>query len=193
MKKGKDYDLIREWVEKVHKRLHDPRDKGLCNELSKDGKKWRHSFPPRGLMSMDVDEIQALFRLFSLDELKPVKYGGSCSTCVHGQNVSSSSGLWPMIEDCSNCRSPAHPYHLPAKTWLEKANAIKKKEVFKIPCGGHIPIYVERLQKNMEEGGPWEYYERGNFVYRVSDDRRICRIENLGLLHIPGGSRFKHR
>ena len=188
-----DKELLREWVKKVHKSLHDPRDEGKCFQLSKDGTKWRHGWMPKGLLYMDLDQIQALFRFFDLPELEPVKYGGSCAKCVHGQNVSSATGMWPVIDDCSGCRSPAHPYYLDARTMLKKMNTIKKDQVFKIPTGGTIPIYVERLKKNLEDGGPWEYYERGGFVHRLSDDRRICKVENLGLLHIPGSERYKHR
>jgi len=138
-------------------------------------------------MSIEVEEIQALFRLFNLPELRPVEFGGSCSDCIHGHGVHSGvTGLWPIIDDCKSCLSPSHPHFIPYKD-LHLYIGVSPEDVFNIPTGGTIPIYMERIRRGME--GKYDYANTGGWCVRVSDSKRICRMKSLTKLDIPGNQR----
>jgi hypothetical protein len=181
-----DEQLLKTWAAEIRNRLYSPLQKG-CPDINPDNGTWRYSFTPKGLLSMKVEEVQALMRMFGLEELEGVKPGGDCGDCIHGRHVSSSCGFWPTIDDCYGCLDPMHQHFISTDD-LHLYENIKRDNVFRIPTGGTIPIYIERLKKGME--GPFEYYEaRGNFVYRVSDEKRICLMSSLRQLHLPGNKR----
>jgi hypothetical protein len=181
-----DRQLLQVWASEIRNRLYSPLQKG-CPDITVD-KKWRYSFMPKGLMHMEVEELQALMRMFDLEELEGVKPGGSCEDCIHARGVHSSSGIWPHIADCDGCLNPTHQHFISADD-LHLYENLKRDDVFQIPTGGTIPIYIERLKKGME--GPFKYYEAwGDFVYRLNDEKRICLVASLGQLHLPGNKRL---
>ena len=185
-----DYGQLKEWVENLRGRLVDNRQNGHSPELSATGKDWRFSFMPKGLMSMEVDQIQALFRFFDIPEIKPVEYGGECCDCIHGHGVSrGSTGLWPVIEDCEDCLSPSHPHFISYNDLVYYVD-IKPEHVFDIPGGGIISFYLERLKKDMEESR-WHYANVGGWAVRISDGKRICKVKSIGKLDIPGHLRWR--
>jgi hypothetical protein len=178
-----DYEILKKIGEKLRKRLCDPRQKG-APDLTEDGKEWRFSFPPRGLMSPNVEEVQALVRFAGLDELKPVKYGEECKTCVHGKVESETAMLWPIGEDCNGCLGPQHQYHLPTIHWSVVWAAKNGYEYYE--ANGFVYIISDELIdkahdiKDEDEDMVWKLLKKG---------KRICKLEHLNKLFVAANKR----
>ncbi len=185
MNKEDARSILAEWAQEKRARLYDERQNG-CPDLSDSGNSWRYTFCPKNMFSMEVEQAQALMTFFDLPELKAVKSAGACGDCLHGHNVSSSTGIWPVVDDCDGCPDPSHPFFVPHSD-LYKYCDITREMIFIIPYGGTISVYIERLREGSE--GNYDYYEVGDFVYDVKSGQRICRLKSLGLLHEPGNKR----
>jgi len=183
-----DEQIIRCYAAKIYNRLYSEAQKG-CPDLTADGEGWRYSFAPKGVFNMELEEVKALLRLFTEYVLKGIESFGGCKDCIHGCNVSSNSGFWPVIPDCSGCLDPLHQHFIHME-YLPKYNAITKEDVFLIPNGGTIPLYIERLVQGIEDRH-YDYYEARGFVHAVKDEKRICLMGSLGLLSLEGNKRFR--
>lgn len=177
--------ILAEWAQEKRARLHDERQNG-CPDLSDSGNSWRYTFCPKNMFSMEVEQAQALMTFFDLPELKAVKSAGECSDCLHGYNVSSSTGIWPMIDDCDGCPNPSHPFFIPY-TDLYKYRDITREMVFITPAAGFVPAHIAQLREGSK--GNYNYYEASDFVFDLESGQRICRLKSLGLLHEPGNKR----
>lgn len=176
----KDFEAIKTLAERIYRGNHDY-EQGGCPDLSSDGKKWEFSYKQ---ISVEVEEVQAILRIARIEPLKPVKSNGKCEDCAHGHGVYGFP--YPVIYDCDGCKRPSHKHFLPLSE-RKAAEAVKPEDVFIIPCGGTISIYIERLKKGME--GAFSHYEASGFVYRVSDGKRICKMSSIGKMHLPGDKR----
>ncbi len=187
---SKDFERLQAVFKRARDRIIDNNQGGGSPQLNEDGTKWRWGWMPKNLLYLEVDEFQALLRMFDLEEVSPVKFGGECKDCLHGRGVTSVTGLWPHIKDCSNCSGPSHP-HFISWTKIQEFQSIRKKDVFRIPAGALIKGHIKALKEGREEGGPWHYYESGGFCHRLQDDLRICHMDSVGNLHLPGHNRSR--
>jgi len=180
-----DRDIIKNWVRDLYNTLYDPKQGG-CPDVSVDGKRWRYSFSPKNIRSMDIEVVQALMRQELIPELRGVKSNGNCAKCIHGYGVSSATGGWPVIADCEGCLNPLHQYFIPY-TMLYRYT-ITNRNIFVIPVGGTTSIYINRI-KIGKEGKNWLYFRSNGFIYQTEDGLRICHESSIGKLDLPGNKR----
>jgi hypothetical protein len=181
-----DNDIIKNWVRDLYNKLYDHKQYG-CPDVSVDGKSWRYSFSPKSIRSIDMKVVQALMRRELIPELRGVKSKGNCFDCIHGHNVSSVTGLWPVIADCEGCLNPLHQHFIPL-TDLYQYKSVTMRNVFVIPVGGTTSTYISRIKAG-KEGKNWLYYCSNGFVHLTESGQRICHNSSIGKLHLPAHKR----